>query len=377
MPPTIGTRTHLWWPALCRLPHGKWVSGLMDTPAVNGQTEVMDRPGSGIGLFRRHTRTPADALFRRIFLINGLVFTLGTLVLALSPATVSSRVRLTEIPVLAVGLAVILAANAFLLRTSLAPLDELIASMRRVDPLRRSGRVDGRGNGDLAHLIDSFNAMVDRLETERAAASASALAAQEGERQRIARELHDEIGQSLTVALLSMKRAADRAPTDVVDVLHGAQETVRGCLDEVRGIARRLRPDVLDDLGLSSALSALCSEFSSTAGIGVYREVDRNLPRLAPDIELVCYRVAQESLTNIARHADAGRVGLSLRVGGEALILRVTDDGRGGVAEDGAGIRGMRERALLVNATLTIDSPPGHGTVVCLTIPHRGEGSAP
>ncbi|MGW1738901.1 histidine kinase [Nocardia sp. NPDC001965] len=337
----------------------------------------MDRPDGGNGLFRRHTRTPVDALFRRIFLINGLVFTLGTLVLAVSPATVSSRVRLTEIPVLAVGLAVILAANAFLLRSSLAPLDQLVVSMRRVDPLRRSGRLDDRGNGDLSRVIDSFNAMVDRLESERAAASASALAAQEGERQRIARELHDEIGQSLTVALLSMKRAADRAPADVVDVLHGAQETVRACLDEVRGIARRLRPDVLDDLGLSSALSALCSEFSSTAGIGVTRDIDRKLPRLAPDIELVCYRVAQESLTNIARHADARRVGLSLRVRGDSLVLRVTDDGRGAVSADGSGIRGMRERALLVNATLTIESPPGHGTDVCLEVPHRGARSSP
>jgi DNA-binding NarL/FixJ family response regulator/outer membrane murein-binding lipoprotein Lpp len=188
----------------------------------------MDRPRSGIGVFRRHTRTPADALFRRIFLINGLVFTLGTLVLAVSPATVSARVRVTEIPVLVVGLAVILTANAFLLRSSLAPLDGLIASMRRVDPLRRSGRLDDRGNGDLSRLIDTFNAMVDRLESERTAASASALAAQEGERQRIARELHDEIGQSLTVALLSMKRAVDRSPADV---LHSAQETVRACLD--------------------------------------------------------------------------------------------------------------------------------------------------
>ncbi|WP_327147790.1 sensor histidine kinase [Nocardia sp. NBC_01329] len=337
----------------------------------------MDRPDSGNGLFRRHTRTPVDALFRRIFLINGLVFTLGTLVLAVSPATVSSRVRLTEIPVLGVGLVVILAANAFLLRSSLAPLDELVVSMRRVDPLRRSGRLDDRGNGDLSRVIDSFNAMVDRLESERAAASASALAAQEGERQRIARELHDEIGQSLTVALLSMKRAADRAPADVVDVLHGAQETVRTSLDEVRGIARRLRPDVLDDLGLSSALSALCSEFSSTAGIGVTRDVDRKLPRLAPDIELVCYRVAQESLTNIARHADAHRVGLSLRVRGDSLVLRVSDDGRGGVAADGSGIRGMRERALLVSATLTIESPPRQGTEVRLEIPHRGERSSP
>ncbi|GGL06833.1 hypothetical protein GCM10011588_21530 [Nocardia jinanensis] len=179
------------------------------------------------------------------------------------------------------------------------------------------------------------------------------------------------------MALLSMKRAADRAPADVVDVLHGAQETVRACLDEVRGIARRLRPDVLDDLGLSSALSALCSEFSSTAGIGVTRDVDRNLSRLAPDIELVCYRVAQESLTNIARHADARRVGLSLRVRGDALVLRVSDDGRGGVSEDGSGIRGMRERALLVNATLTIESPPGHGTEVCLDVPYRGERNTP
>ena len=97
--------------------------------------------------------------------------------------------------------------------------------------------------------------MLDRLEADRAAASAHALAAQEGERQRIARELHDEIGQSLTVALLSLKRVADRAPEDLREELHGAQETVRSSLDDVRQVARRLRPDVLDDLGLQSALT--------------------------------------------------------------------------------------------------------------------------
>ena len=112
-------------------------------------------------------RTPAAALFRRVFLINGLIFTLGTLILALSPATVSARIKLTEIPVLVVGLAVMLTANALLLRSSLAPLDRLAASMRRVDPPRRSDRVDDRGNGDLHNLITSFNAMLDRLETER------------------------------------------------------------------------------------------------------------------------------------------------------------------------------------------------------------------
>jgi len=178
--------------------------------------------------------TPAGALFRRVFLINGLIFVLGTLILALSPATVSARIKLTEIPVLVIGLAVMLTANALLLRSSLAPLDRLAASMRRVDPPKRSDRVEDRGTGDLHHLIASFNAMLDRLETERTTASASALAAQENERQRIARELHDEIGQILTVALLMLKRAVDRSPVEIRGELADTQEAVRAGLDEVR-----------------------------------------------------------------------------------------------------------------------------------------------
>ena len=259
-------------------------------------------------------RTPAAALFRRVFLINGLIFTLGTLILALSPATVSSRIKLTEIPVLVVGLAVILAANAVLLRSSLAPLDRLAASMRRVDPPRRSDRVDDHGNGDLHHLIASFNAMLDRLETERTTASASALAAQENERQRIARELHDEIGQTLTVALLTLKRAVDRAPPAIRGELADAQETVRASLDEVRGIARRLRPDALEDLGLHSALNALCSEFAQASGLHGDQTHCAATRSAQPDVELVCYRIAQESLTNVARHAQARKVWLDLHV---------------------------------------------------------------
>ncbi len=319
-------------------------------------------------------RTPAAALFRRVFFINGLIFTLGTLILALSPATVSARIKLTEIPVLVVGLAVMLTANALLLRSSLAPLDRLAASMRRVDPPRRSDRVDDRGNGDLHNLITSFNAMLDRLETERTTASASALAAQENERQRIARELHDEIGQTLTVALLTLKRAVDRAPTAIRGELEDTQETVRASLDEVRGIARRLRPDALEDLGLHSALNALCSEFTQATGIAVVKHVAPQSDRLKPDVELVCYRIAQESLTNVARHAGAGKVWLDLHATADQVTLRIADDGVGGVTAEGAGINGMRERALLVNADLTITSPDGEGTEVRLVIPARGRG---
>ncbi len=314
-------------------------------------------------------RTPAAALFRRVFLINGLIFTLGTLILAVSPASVSARIKVTEIPVLAVGLVIILAANAVLLRSSLAPLDRLAASMRRVDPPKRSDRVDGRGSGDLQHLIESFNAMLDRLETERTTASASALAAQENERQRIARELHDEIGQTLTVALLRLKRAVDRAPESIKDELADAQEIVRSSLDEVRDIARRLRPDALEDLGLHSALNALCTDFGQASGLALVKHIAPQSGRLKPDVELVCYRIAQESLTNVARHAEAGKVWLDLHTGATDLTLRIADDGRGGVDDEGAGINGMRERALLVNADLSITSPPDGGTEVRLVIP--------
>jgi two-component system, NarL family, sensor histidine kinase UhpB len=277
-------------------------------------------------------RTAAAALFRRVFLINGLVFVLGTLVLALSPATVSARIKLTEIPVLVVGLAIMLTANALLLRRSLAPM----------------------------------------LKWERTTASALALAAQENERQRIARELHDEIGQTLTVALLILKRAVDRAPEEIRDELSGTQEAVRAGLDEVRSIARRLRPDALEDLGLHSALAALCSDFTRATGIGVVKHIEPQTNRLDHDVELVCYRVAQESLTNIARHADAGKVWLDLHTGSDRLTLRIADDGKGGAIVEGAGVNGMRERALLVDADLTITSPKGEGTEVRLLIPLGG-----
>lgn len=317
-------------------------------------------------------RTPAGALFRRVFVINGLIFAIGTLALAVSPATVSARIKLTEIPVLVVGLAIILTANALLLRSSLAPLDRLAASMRRVDPPKRSDRVDDRGNTDLHHLIVSFNAMLDRLENERTMSSATVLAAQENERQRIARELHDEIGQTLTVALLMLKRAVDRAPEQIRGELADTQEAVRASLDEVRSIARRLRPDALEDLGLHSAVNALCGEFSQVTGITVIKHIALQPDRLKPDIELVCYRIAQESLTNIARHAEASKVWLDLHATADQLTLRIADDGKGGVAAEGAGINGMRERALLVDAVLAIESPLGEGTQVRLAIPLTG-----
>ncbi|MEU1392222.1 MULTISPECIES: histidine kinase [unclassified Nonomuraea] len=320
-------------------------------------------------------RTPAQALFRRLFVINALVFAAGTFVLALSPATVSSPVLLTEIPVLLIGLALILAANAFLVRASLAPLTSLTALMRRVDLLHTHDRLPA-GNRDLRSVTDTFNQMLDRLEEERSVASAQALAAQEAERGRIARELHDEIGQSLTVALLALKRVRDRAPAELADELGHAQEAIRTSLDEVRQVAHRLRPGVLEDLGLTSALTALATDLSQTGTVEVTRRLAPGLPPLTSEVELVLYRIAQESLTNVARHAQATRATLTLTPDDGDLVLRVTDDGRGGIGEPGAGIRGMHERALLIGARLSVHSPPGGGTEIVLTVPGAAKENA-
>ncbi|OBK84581.1 sensor histidine kinase [Mycolicibacter sinensis] len=332
----------------------------------------MHRWTAVIERLRWRANAPARGLFHRVVLINGLVFTTGTLVLAMSPATVSGPVRATEIPVLAVGLAIVVGANALLLRSSLDPLDRLAAVMRRVDSRRLTDRADDPGDGDLHDLIESFNGMLDRLETERASSSALALTVQENERQRIARELHDQIGQTLTVALLTLKRAADAAPAEIRGDLADAQEIVRASLDEVRSIARRLRPDALEDLGLRSALQALCNQFTQATGIDVVKQIAPQADQLTPDLSLVCYRIAQESLTNIARHSGAQKAWLDLHVdaAGE-LTLRIADNGKGGVSIEGAGISGMRERALLVRAALTITSPSNEGTEVRLVVPAR------
>ncbi|GGQ01340.1 HAMP domain-containing sensor histidine kinase [Streptomyces roseolilacinus] len=313
------------------------------------------------------------SLFWRIFGLNALVLGAATALLLWAPVTVSVPVLLTEAVILVGGLAVMLVANAALLRVGLAPLERLTREMTTVDLLRPGQRLPVPGSGGVAELIRTFNDMLDRLEAERATSSARALSAQESERRRVAQELHDEVGQSMTAVLLGLKRAADRAPEPLRAELQQAQEITRSSLDEVRRLARRLRPGVLEDLGLVSALTSLSDDFATHTGLTVRRRLDADLPALDRQTELVLYRVAQEGLTNAARHAEATRVDLALRRVPEGVALSVEDDGRGvGVAREGAGIRGMRERALLSGAALDITRGRDGGTRVTLTVPSAG-----
>ncbi|MFF5102157.1 histidine kinase [Streptomyces sp. NPDC000134] len=313
------------------------------------------------------------SLFWRIFGLNAVVLGTATGLLLWAPVTVSVPVLLTEAVILVGGLAVMLVANAALLRWGLTPLGRLTRLMATVDLLRPGQRLPvpgAGGGGEVTELVRTFNAMLDRLEHERATSSARVLLAQEAERRRIAQELHDEVGQGMTAILLVLKRAADDAPEPLCGELHQAQEITRASLDEVRRLVRRLRPGVLDDLGLVSALTSLTQDFATHTGLRVVRRFATDLPVLDPETELVLYRVAQESLTNAARHADAARIEVALRRSGEAVTLEITDDGRGIEALcEGAGIRGMRERALLAGAALDLTSTPGTGTRVRLTVP--------
>jgi two-component system sensor histidine kinase UhpB len=308
----------------------------------------------------------------RIFVANGIVLVAAAAALVVSPATVSSPIHLTELVVLIAGLIALLIVNLLLVRRSFAPLGRLTGLMRRIDLLTPGQRLDVTGPAEVRVLGAVFNEMLERLERERKESLADALKRLETERKLVAQELHDEVGQALTAVMLQLGRLSRTASGGVADELAEALETTRNSLDDVRRIARQLRPEALDDLGLIPALNALASGFADWSGLPIRRHLPERAADIGPEAELVVFRVAQESLTNAARHAETDRVDLALAQTGTSLVLRVRDYGRGlnGV-QAGSGIRGMRERALLIGAHLSIEPARGGGTAVTLEVPLR------
>jgi two-component system, NarL family, sensor histidine kinase UhpB len=310
-------------------------------------------------------------LYWRVFATNAALLFLAFLALVFAPVTVSVPPELTEAVVLLAGLIVILAINLVVLRPVFRPLDELAETMRRHDPLSPGHRARVDGDPSVAALAQTFNEMLERMEAERRESAHRALTVQEAERARIARELHDEVGQTLTGVMLQVEGLAAVIPDDLREQLDELRETAREGTEEVRRIARRLRPEALEDLGLQSALSALATRVADQAHIDVSRHLDARL-ELSQQQELVVYRVAQEALTNVVRHAGAEHVELRLDHDNSTAVLRVRDDGRGLAPADlssSNGIRGMRERAMLVGAQFAIAPRSGRGTEVKLTIP--------
>ncbi len=314
----------------------------------------------------------AVSILWRVFTVNAIVFGLAVFVLIASPATVSNPIKLSELTALVVGLVVTLAVNLVLLMLVMSPLRRLTTLMGHIDPMQPGQRapVSNWMSTEMITLSRSFNTMLDRIEAERRDSAHRALAAQESERLRIARELHDEVGQTLTAVALRAERAAGELPTQS-QALGEIVDTVHRSLEDVRRIARELRPEALDDLGLIDALISLCLQMERQGALRVLRELEGGLPPLSTEAELVIYRVAQEALTNAFRHAEASKVRVALAREREHVVLTVTDDGRGLPAPMPAqttGLAGMRERAILIQGQLEIDSPPGGGLEVRLTV---------
>jgi two-component system sensor histidine kinase UhpB len=312
-------------------------------------------------------------LFWRVFGANAAVLVLAFFALVFAPVTVSVPPAAFELVVLAAGLLALLALSLALLRPALRPLDDLVETMRGHDPLSPGRRVRVDGGPAIVALAQTFNEMLDRLEAERRDSARRALLVQEGERQRIARELHDEVGQTLTGVMLQVEGLAGVIPEEHQDQLDELRETARHGTEEVRRIARRLRPEALEDLGLQSALAALATAFGEQAGLRIERRLEPGLS-LSTEQELVVYRIAQEALTNVARHAGATEGRLHLGRTGDQVILTVRDNGSGlppGASRSSHGIRGMRERAMLIGAQLTIAALPAGGTEVKLSVPYE------
>ena len=340
----------------------------------------MAEPEPTIRTAARQRRT----LLQRLFVANAVVLVVAAALLIVTPVTISATVTLEEVVLVLGAVVAMLATTLLLLRRALAPLREVTSLMRTIDPLEPGRRLTGAADADaeVATLVATFNGMLDRLEQERRASARRALAAQEEERLRIARELHDGIGQMLTAVAMQAERAAQNQPGAGREGLLEIPEAIRRSIDDVRRIARELRPEALDDLGLANALLTLCRRMARQSGVRVQPELDlpEGMPSLAPETELVLYRVAQEGLTNAVRHAEASQITVSLRVADDHITLRVRDDGRGielPLSGDSAGISGMRERALLIGAQLSIRSSPGAGTEVQLDAPLDGDPAWP
>jgi len=314
------------------------------------------------------------SLFWRVVAINAGGLVVAALVLALSPATVSPTLTVTEGVVLAVGTLALIGVNVVLLRRVFDPLERLAALMRRIDPLEHGRRIElERPVAEVADVYLAFNAMLDRLEQERRMSGRRALMAQEAERRRIARELHDDVGQTLTGVVLQLEGLHRATPRELAEQFALVQESAREGVEKVREIARGLRPQALDEFGLRSALTALATGFSDRTGLRVRHSVEREMPSLAPERDLAIYRVAQESLTNVARHANPQTVELELAHVDGSVILEVRDDGRGisqaEVSGPGTGLAGMRERAMLAGGRLSVQRRPEGGTEVRLEVP--------
>lgn len=200
---------------------------------------------------------------------------------------------------------------------------------------------------------------------------------QDEERKRIARELHDSVGQYLSAIVMNVSAIADRVPPELRPRVDEILKQVDACIRDVRTISHLLHPPLLDEMGLSSALTWYVDEFSRRSGIGMHLEMPSELRRMKPEAETAVFRIVQEGLTNIHRHSAARKAGISIESDGTTLRINISDDGRGispdvlariSAGQSGVGVTGMRERVRRLGGRFHIESND-RGTTLRVELP--------
>ena len=263
--------------------------------------------------------------------------------------------------------------NILMLQRRLSPLDELIREIEAIDPSNPASlKAPENPVEEVERLAAAFAKLLERIEAERRRAGRLQLRAQEEERKRVARDLHDEVNQALTAILLRLEALTHVAPPRLRDELAETKGLANQAMGELLQLARQLRPTALDDHGFVPAIEEQLRRFKAQYGIATRLSTDGDLDDLGSDQQLVLYRVTQEALNNIARHAGASNVSVDIaRVDGH-VDLEVADDGVGfdvGHELRGLGLDGMAERARLVEGDFEVDAAPGRGTTLRLRVP--------
>ena len=377
-------------------------TSLMDqsTPGISA-SDIEEQAASPVlstqppGLLGRLLAMP---LFYKVLIANSVIVVLG----ALAGTTITLNVARSRpqeglyIPLVClfatIGLLLSTALNGLLLNAAFRPLKSLRATARQVRQGIFSVRAhpSALADTDMVELAQTLNSVLDDVEEYRNQVQALAgrvIYAQEEERRRIARELHDDTGQTLTLLLVRLKLLENGAVDEARQAeIAELRALVSAAIDRVRRLALDLRPPALDHLGLTASLRSLVRQLKETTPLAISLEAPEGQIALSSEQAIAVYRIVQEALTNILKHADARQAWVKLTQQGGQLTIQICDDGRGfkplalerGRKQDadgrGLGLFGMEERAHLAGGRLRVESQPGQGTTVLVTIPARPSG---
>ncbi len=339
----------------------------------------------------RHTLSKAFLglpVFYKVLFANSLIIFVGAtggtwLATHLNNSPVATPASLVTF--ITIGWLVSVALNFVVLQIAFRPLTELQKVMARVQSGEHSLRARLTGADPQAdQMAQAFNMMLEAIDDATRLRASQIINAQEQERKRIARELHDETSQVLTSLLISLAVLEESLTTPearerIADTRRLAHQTLRA----IRSLSIDLRPSALDDLGLLPALRWYVKEYQKKCSIEVDFVSSGFKERLPAEMETALYRIVQEALTNTARHAQAKRVSIMLKEGEKEIEGIISDDGIGFDIEAlrkspdnerGLGLAGMTERAVLLDGSLDIASRPGHGTTITVHIPRYSTG---